>query len=497
MEKSVDPVTIIYNGVSCVRQEIPLRKIIIASALLLAGCGNKQMSDATASSEPTNVTQSQSTSQSVTSPKDANQSPALVTTAASQSTQQAQPGDQQPYAPMPAYPTEEPPKAVSVYIDFPTEQPDPVEVDWAPPPMLVDTPPEEPSDDDVWVGGFWVWEGSWVWAHGRWSRPPHHGYRWHNPYYEHRGDAVVFINGFWSPTNYVFVPPPPEIRIPRAEIALGVNAGRRPEGPPGVFVPPPPGSRYGLIVPAPLGTPPAAIVGAPPMDRPGMHIIANGSIATNANVSIVAPANSTTDGRAFSITAPTLPHLAAGQHPLVNITAPAPIISQPIASYRPGNAPPVLPPPQSVHAGTTSVASILLANQHANSTPTEPIATQPVRPIQPGPVYAPVSSPAQAQALEAPRTTTTASPPSYRAPQPVAQEPRHESAPIQATPILQREPAPKPVLEERAAPMPRPELAPQHQLEPQPMMAQPVAPHQTPQEKPASKVSNPEEKEKR
>ena len=51
-------------------------------------------------------------------------------------------------------------------------QPAPIAVDWAPPPMLIETLPPQPSDDAVWTGGYWVWRGDWVWAEGRWSAPP-------------------------------------------------------------------------------------------------------------------------------------------------------------------------------------------------------------------------------------------------------------------------------------------------------------------------------------
>jgi hypothetical protein len=138
----------------------------------------------------------------------------------------------------------------SVYIDPPLDQPPPVRVDWAPPPMLDEEMPPQPYADAIWTGGYWVWQDNWVWARGRWSSPPQRGYRWVRPYYEHRGDSVIFINGFWAAPGVSFRRPPPNIVIPLARVRPGVARGPRPVGPEGAFLPPPHGARRGLIVPA-------------------------------------------------------------------------------------------------------------------------------------------------------------------------------------------------------------------------------------------------------
>jgi hypothetical protein len=138
----------------------------------------------------------------------------------------------------------------SVYIDPPLDQPPPVRIDWAPPPMLDEDMSPQPYPDAVWTGGYWVWQDNWVWARGRWSSPPQRGYRWMRPYYEHRGDSVIFINGFWAAPGVSFRRPPPNIVIPLARVRPGVTRGPRPVGPEGAFLPPPHGARRGLIVPA-------------------------------------------------------------------------------------------------------------------------------------------------------------------------------------------------------------------------------------------------------
>ncbi|MDQ2734744.1 MAG: hypothetical protein M3Y55_07090, partial [Pseudomonadota bacterium] len=103
----------------------------------------------------------------------------------------AQVGDEEEYGPPPIYAAYEPP----------ISQPPPIAVPWAPPPMLVESPPPPPSPDARWTGGYWVWHDRWAWAPGRWAEPPRPQYHWVPPYYEHRRDRVVFVDGFWSPPN--------------------------------------------------------------------------------------------------------------------------------------------------------------------------------------------------------------------------------------------------------------------------------------------------------
>ncbi|MDE2399147.1 MAG: hypothetical protein KGM91_27210, partial [Burkholderiales bacterium] len=199
------------------------------------------------------------------------------------------------YAPPPpvAYVPAPPPPVVSVYVEPPLFQPPPIAIAWAPPPMLVELPPPMPFPGAVWIGGYWAWDGDWIWAAGRWAPPPRPYYHWEPPYYEHRDGLVVFIGGHWEAPGVVFVPPPPTIRITLVEAAPGVRRGPRPIGPPGVFVPPPPGSRPGIIVPAPIGTPPAVVVGAAPVTNIGMQVIAPVTRIDNVtrivNVTVVAP----------------------------------------------------------------------------------------------------------------------------------------------------------------------------------------------------------------
>ena len=249
---------------------------------------------------------------------------------------------------------------VSVYVDPPLVQPEPIAVQWAPPPMLVEVPPPQPYAEAIWTGGYWAWEGRWFWSAGRWAPPPRPDYGWVQPYYEHRGDVVVFVPGFWCAPQARFVPPPVGLSITVAVAAPGVRFGARAMGPQGVFVPPPPGSRAGIIVPAPLGTPPAVVVSAPAVVNVGMRVHGNVDInshntvnnVTNitnvTNVTIEAPANATANGQAFQNSVPARAHLAAGLAPAGRPAAPQPVSQQAIPTYQSGRPPMALPAGQPV-----------------------------------------------------------------------------------------------------------------------------------------------------
>ena len=245
--------------------------------------------------------------------------------------------------PPPPAPIVEPEVEVAIDVAPPLEQPVAVAIPWAPPPMRWDPPPPAPYVEAVWVGGHWTWwNGEWVWARGHWARPPAAGYVYSEPYYEHRGDAVVFVAGFWRPMYRVFMPPPPTVYIPLVEVRVVHVGYARPIGPHGVFVPPPPGSQPGVIVPAPVGTPPAVVLSAPPVVRPGMVVR---PVSTGGVVEVVAPAGVTREGHPVATRAPVMSRDAASVHPVV--VAPPPPVRPPPASagLGPGTRPLLRRPP--------------------------------------------------------------------------------------------------------------------------------------------------------
>lgn len=278
--------------------------------------------------------------------------PAVAAAAAYAPAEQPAAGDFAP--PVPALPAEAayevPAPAISVYAEPPLQQPDTLVVPWAPPPMLVEEPAPEPFPDAVWIGGFWVWQGTWVWDYGRWVEPPQPGYVWVQPYYEHRGEVVLFITGHWEPAGVPFLPPPPGLRIEVERALPGAYRGAACIGPQGVFVPAPPGSRPGIIVPAPMGTAPAVVTSAPAVMNVGMRIVNVTKAGSAAQVRIVAPASATMSGRALNAAVPAQAHLAAALPARVHAAAPQPEWGRPIRALRHGAPPPWLPAPKPVRA---------------------------------------------------------------------------------------------------------------------------------------------------
>ncbi len=295
-----------------------------------------------------------------------------------------------PVAPPDVYTVPAPQPVVSIYVEPPLYQPPPIRVAWAPPPMLVEVPPPIPYFGAIWTGGYWVWEGNWVWARGRWIGPPQPGYAWVHPYYEHRGGSVIFVNGFWAAPGVTFVAPSLSLNIGFAAVSAGVVIGPRPVGPEGVFIPPPPGSYAGLIVPAPIGTAPAVVTGAPPIIRTGMrvNIVNNNTTVNNItnvtnvnNVTIVAPASATANGQAVNTAVPAQPHMAAALPPVVRALAPEPASAKPIPAFVPGRAPVVLPAAQVVRADMAPGAMRLHAAPTAPMvSPLQNVATNAAKP---------------------------------------------------------------------------------------------------------------------
>ena len=358
------------------------------------------------------------------------------------------------YQPPPAAPAPvvaQDPGWESVSVEPPLDQPAPVAIPWAPPPMLWDPPPPNPYYDAIWVGGHWTWwNGEWVWARGFWSRPPRAGWIYTEPYYEYRGDAVVFVAGFWRPVTRVFVPPPPTVYIPLVQVRV-VHAGyARPIGPHGVFVPPPPGSQPGVIVPCPVGTPPAVVLSAPPVVRPGMVVHPVGRPGV---VEVVAPAGVTREGRPVNAQAPVVSHEAASVHPVV--VAPVPIRT-PVNSGRvvepapfPGRPPPATvgaPPVARPVPGPVPSTSTVTVRQPApfpgTQRPVEPMLRPESMggatgngPGNEGPILRPVP-----RAEQAPRSA------------PVQPAPRPSTPPVAQSSAAESRPAAQP---KRAEPAPR------------------------------------------
>ena len=72
-------------------------------------------------------------------------------------------------------------------------------VQQAPPAVQQESMPRRPSDNHVWVAGYWVWQNSqYVWVPGRWVVPPSMGATWVPPRWEREGTRYRFYDGYWS-----------------------------------------------------------------------------------------------------------------------------------------------------------------------------------------------------------------------------------------------------------------------------------------------------------
>ncbi|MEP7101802.1 MAG: hypothetical protein ABI781_14930 [Burkholderiales bacterium] len=335
------------------------------------------------------------------------------------------------------------PQAVYTEYRAPISQPAPIAVPWAPPAMLLESIPPQPSPDSNWTGGYWVWRQGWVWAPGYWATPPRPRYHWVPPYYEHRQDRVVFVDGFWSPPDVGFVRPAAGATIALAVIGAAFAVGHAPVGPEGIFVPPPPGSRPGLLVPAPIGTAPAVVVRAPAIIAPGMRVSMNvnnidkrvdNSVHNNVrnttinnsrnttivnninNVTIEAPATATLNHQAVRVNVPSQPHLAAAAVAL------APPVQAPRVA---GPAPPdaaqhvdesAMKRPLPVTRSTppaTATAPQMHAERAAAPEPHRAIEAAPARPPQHA---VPEGRPAMQAQEQRPARPAAPAPPSHPAP---------------------------------------------------------------------------------
>lgn len=76
-------------------------------------------------------------------------------------------------------------------------EPSPYEVSGMPPEPLYEQMTDAPGDGQVWVDGYWHWNGDeWVWVSGRWEEAQE-GYAYVPPYYGYDGGAYYYTPGYW------------------------------------------------------------------------------------------------------------------------------------------------------------------------------------------------------------------------------------------------------------------------------------------------------------
>ena len=90
----------------------------------------------------------------------------------------------------------EPPVRASVYVG--PQEPEYITVREAPPPFIVEERPPPPSDLYIWIGGYWHWNGRYVWERGRWAVPPHDHAVWIAPRYERHEQGYRYAPPHWK-----------------------------------------------------------------------------------------------------------------------------------------------------------------------------------------------------------------------------------------------------------------------------------------------------------
>jgi len=74
-----------------------------------------------------------------------------------------------------------------------------VVVNQAPPAPLQETQSPQPSQQHVWINGYWAWRANQQqWIPGHWEMPPRPGATWVPARWEPRGSEYVFVDGYWQ-----------------------------------------------------------------------------------------------------------------------------------------------------------------------------------------------------------------------------------------------------------------------------------------------------------
>ena len=69
----------------------------------------------------------------------------------------------------------------------------------APPPLRMEVRPYRPSQNYLWVQGYWDRQDDrWAWSPGRWEDPGHRGSSWVKPQYRREDGAYRYEPGHWS-----------------------------------------------------------------------------------------------------------------------------------------------------------------------------------------------------------------------------------------------------------------------------------------------------------
>jgi hypothetical protein len=69
-----------------------------------------------------------------------------------------------------------------------------------PPPLPTTDQPPCPEEGDLWIPGYWAWDGvNYYWVPGEWVFPPRVDVFWTPGYWAYAGSVFVFHRGYWGP----------------------------------------------------------------------------------------------------------------------------------------------------------------------------------------------------------------------------------------------------------------------------------------------------------
>lgn len=68
-----------------------------------------------------------------------------------------------------------------------------------PPPLQAEAYGVSPGPGNIWIGGYWGYDGGrHVWHPGRWEKPPRPKAHYIAPRWERKGDRYAFRDGRWK-----------------------------------------------------------------------------------------------------------------------------------------------------------------------------------------------------------------------------------------------------------------------------------------------------------
>lgn len=113
-----------------------------------------------------------------------------------------------------------------VEMEVPSVEPEQTSTEAPPCQPMDDDAPEQPSEDHVWVSGYWWWRNrSYVWVPGYWALPPNKGLVYIAGHWAYNGNQWIFVRGGWAQpdTTKIIVAPGPRPVLK----ALVITAPRR------------------------------------------------------------------------------------------------------------------------------------------------------------------------------------------------------------------------------------------------------------------------------